>query len=196
MTQRAIFLDKDGTLVENIAHNADPARIRLMPGVAEGLRALSRMPYRLFIVTNQPGLALGLITDAQFLRLSRSLEALFAGEGCTLSGVYFCPHHPAGVVRRFAATCDCRKPKPGLLRDAAAEHGLDLAGSWMIGDILNDVEAGRRAGCRTVFVDNGNETEWKWSRERRPHVTVHRFDEAVRAIMLSGAMEPAHGALV
>jgi histidinol phosphatase-like enzyme len=98
-------------------------------------------------------------------------------------GFYWCPHDPAGNVPRYATECTCRKPMPGLLLKAAQEHGIDSSRSWMIGDILNDVEAGRRAGCRTALIDNGNETEWQWSALRSPDVLAGSFLAAARAIV-------------
>src|SRR5205085_6378312 len=86
-----------------------------------------------------------------------------------LARCYHCPHHPDGTVERYARACACRKPQPGLLLRAARDHDLDLARSWLVGDILDDVEAGRRAGCRTVLLDNGHETEWVLTPERLPH---------------------------
>jgi D-glycero-D-manno-heptose 1,7-bisphosphate phosphatase len=99
-----------------------------------------------------------------------------------LDGFYYCPHSPDGVITRYAIPCTCRKPMPGMLYRAAREHGLDLAQSWMVGDILDDIEAGRRAGCRTVLIDNGNETEWKRSPLRTPHLTAPNLYTAAAMI--------------
>jgi D-glycero-D-manno-heptose 1,7-bisphosphate phosphatase len=181
----AVFIDKDGTLVRDIPFNADPRRIELSEGAAEGLRILGRAGHPLFVVTNQPGLAIGRFTEADFMKVVAALHGIFARHGCVLAGVYHCPHHPNGRVERYRSVCGCRKPLDGLLRRAAADHGIDLEKSWMIGDILNDVEAGRRAGCRTVFIDNGNETEWVKSPLRQPDITVGRFDEAALAVSLA-----------
>ena len=100
----------------------------------------------------------------------------------SLDGFYYCPHHPDGIVPRYAVACDCRKPEPGLIHPAAREHDLALGESWFIGDILDDVEAGRRAGCRTVLIDNGNETEWKRSPLRRPDLVARDLAEAAQFI--------------
>src|SRR5581483_11142184 len=108
--------------------------------------------------------------------------------GVPLAGFYYCPHHPQGQVNSYAVTCRCRKPAPGMLRRAAADLGIDLAESWMLGDILDDIEAGRRADCRTVLIDNGNETEWRRGRGRRPHYRAGDLAEAARLI-LNAAMK-------
>jgi D-glycero-D-manno-heptose 1,7-bisphosphate phosphatase len=191
----AIFIDKDGTLVENVPHNVDPRKIRLIPGVAEGLKALARTNFSLFVVTNQPGLAHGYFTVAQFETMMSSIEKTFSDNQCRLSGVYVCPHDKNGRSPRFSRICDCQKPKPGLLHRAAEDHQLDLTQSWMIGDILNDVEAGRRAGCRTILIDRGNETEWKWSPWRRPDYVAQRFDDAVDLIFWEEARKAKYASV-
>lgn len=166
---RAIFLDKDGTLVDNVPYNIDPAQVRLCKGVVEGLQLLQRQGYRLFVVTNQSGVARGLFPESALAPLFTHIRQLLARESVSIDGFYYCPHHVDGVVGEYAHACNCRKPQPGMLHHAAMEHKLDLAASWMIGDILHDVECGRRAGCRTVLIDNGNETEWHSSALRKPH---------------------------
>ncbi len=165
---RAVFLDKDGTLVEDVPYNVDPDRIRLVPGATGALRALQRAGYRLVVVSNQSGVARGLFEESALRVVERRLSDLAGAAGIAVAGFYWCPHHPGGVVSRYAVSCDCRKPAPGLLQRAARDLVLDLPASWMVGDILNDVEAGRRAGCRTVLVDNGGETEWVLSPGRVP----------------------------
>lgn len=179
-----ILLDKDGTLVVDVPFNVDPARIRPTPGALEGVRRLHEAGYRIAVVSNQSGVALGHFAESALGAVEASVRRLLAEAGVPLAGFYYCPHHPD-----VDGECDCRKPRPGLLRRAAAELGLDLARSWMIGDILNDVEAGRRAGCRTVLLDNGNETEWVLTPGRRPHLSAATLAEAAERIL--GAPPPA-----
>ncbi|MFN2643683.1 MAG: D-glycero-alpha-D-manno-heptose-1,7-bisphosphate 7-phosphatase [Burkholderiales bacterium] len=168
---RAVFVDKDGTLVENVPYNVDPARIALTPGAADGIAALARHGYRVIVVSNQPGVALGKFRES-------ALDAVLARlrEMVPLDAFYFCPHAPD-------AGCACRKPAPGLLERAALEHGVSLKDSWLVGDILDDVEAGRRAGCRTLLLDNGNETEWQLTRERLPHHIACDLSQAAALIL-------------
>ncbi len=166
--RRAVFLDKDGTLVENVPYNVDPERIRLMPGALEGVAALHASGYRLIVVSNQSGVARGYFREEALRPVEARLRELLAGAGAQLDGFYYCPHAEEGVVAPFKIACGCRKPLPGLLERAALDHGINLEASWMIGDILDDVEAGRRAGCRTILIDNGNETEWVLSPQRVP----------------------------
>ncbi len=179
---RAVFLDKDGTLIEDVPYNVDVARIRLMPGALSGLRALAAAGFELIVVSNQSGVARGLFAEDALLRVELRIFELASPAGITFAGFYWCPHHPEGTIARYAIGCNCRKPAPGLLYRAAADLGIDLGASWMVGDILNDVEAGRRAGCRTVLVDNGGETEWIVSSLRRPDYIVSNLEQAAAAI--------------
>ncbi len=178
----AIFLDKDGTLIEDVPYNVDPALIRLYPDVPEALRRFRAAGYRLIVISNQAGVARGYFEESALAGVRETLYRLLAAEGVPLDGFYYCPHHPDGVVAGYAVSCQCRKPGPGMILRAAREHGVDLAGSWMIGDILNDVEAGSRAGCRTVLVDKGNETEWVAGAGRTPDLVVGTVLEAALRI--------------
>jgi D-glycero-D-manno-heptose 1,7-bisphosphate phosphatase len=165
---KAIFLDKDGTLVDDLPYNVEPRRITLCSGAGPALRLLSRLDYRLFVVSNQDGIARGHFPENAMHGVRDRLTDLLFRESLALDGFYYCPHHPDGTVNSYAVDCDCRKPMPGMLLKAADEHGIDLASSWMVGDILHDVEAGNRAGCRTLLIDNGNETEWRLGPRRIP----------------------------
>lgn len=179
----AIFLDKDGTLVEDVPYNVDPARIRIYPEVVAALTALSTQGYKLLVVSNQPGIAHGYVDGAAVERAGTHLLRMLKDEDVHIDGFYYCPHHPEGAVDSYRVHCECRKPQPGLLRRAAREHRVDLFASWMIGDILNDVEAGKRAGCRTILVDRGNETEWLPGKFRQPDLTARNLDEALHYIL-------------
>jgi D,D-heptose 1,7-bisphosphate phosphatase len=165
---KAIFLDKDGTLVDDIPYNVEPRRMMLSGGAGPALRLLARHDYRFFVVTNQSGIAHGYFGEDSMRDVSDRLGDLLFREQLSLDGFYYCPHHPEGIVASYAIDCHCRKPEPGMLLQAANEHGIDLRSSWMIGDILHDVEAGNRAGCRTLLIDNGNETEWRLGPRRIP----------------------------
>ena len=165
---KAIFLDKDGTLIDDLPYNVEPRLICLASGAGPALRLLARLDYRLFVVSNQSGIAEGRFGEEAMQPVADRLADLLFRENLTLDGFYYCPHHPQGVVAQYALPCHCRKPMPGMLLRAAHEHGIDLRASWMVGDILHDVEAGNRAGCRTLLIDNGNETEWRLGPRRIP----------------------------
>lgn len=181
--QKAIFIGKDGTLIDNIPNNVDPARVTLTPGAAHGIKLLVNHGYLPVIVSNQSGVAFGYFTvDALEAVIERIQELLFI-EGTTIQDFYFCPHHPEGSVPEYAVTCACRKPSPGMLVKAALDLRIDLSQSWVIGDILNDIEAGHRAGCRTILVNNGHETEWVNAEGRQPDFTVGNMDQAAEVIL-------------
>lgn len=157
MRQRALFLDRDGTLVYPVPYPSCPEDLCLYTDLGPGLSALQACGFHLIVVTNQSGVALGYFRAVDLERMHTALAANLRTYGVELTGIYACPHHPQGVISEFATECACRKPRPGLLLQAAAEHHIDLASSWMVGDILDDVEAGKRAGCRTILVDLGTE---------------------------------------
>lgn len=157
MRERAVFLDRDGTLVHARHYPSRPEDLVLYAGIAAGLHRLQAAGFRLIVVTNQSGLARGHFSFADLDRMHAYLRAQLAQRGVVLDGIYYCPHHPEGTVQGLAQSCTCRKPRPGMLLRAAADSGIDLACSWMIGDILDDVEAGNCAGCRTILVDLGTE---------------------------------------
>jgi D-glycero-D-manno-heptose 1,7-bisphosphate phosphatase len=175
---KAIFLDKDGTLIPDIPYNVDPDRITLSDDCVEGLKLLIDDGYKLIIVSNQSGIARGYFTEDQFSVVIRRLYELLNEQDIALANFYYCPHHPEGQNPIYALTCACRKPLAGMLVKAAEEHQIDLTQSWMIGDILNDVEAGSRAGCRTVLIDNGNETEWLAGSYRIPAYQCETINQA------------------
>lgn len=190
-----IFLDKDGTLIPDIPYNVNPELIELSIGAAEGLRLLHQAGFQLIVVSNQSGIARGYFQETALVSVVQKLQELFAAVGVPMTGFYYCPHHPNGTEFEYAIACHCRKPAPGLLLEAAKVHPVDLARSWMIGDILNDVEAGRRAGCRTVLIDNGNETEWVRSPLREPHHQAKDLTEAARYIIQSSPALPSSALL-
>lgn len=161
-----LFIDKDGTLVENVPYNVDPAQLRFMPGAGAALARLQRAGLEVVIATNQSGLAHGYFTRAGFAQLQQVLLARLQDEfGVSVLDVEVCPHAPDDQGR---PACLCRKPAPGMLIRAAHRHGLDLTRSWMVGDTLDDVEAGRRAGSGGLLFDSGGETVWRRSPLREP----------------------------
>ena len=129
---------------------------------------LVREGFSIVVVTNQSGIARGRFPESAMQGIRDRIAGLFAPMGAELLGLYYCPHHPEGSVAAFAIECDCRKPGDGLIRRAAEELGIDPAESWMVGDTLDDVEAGNRAGCRTILIDNGSEGEWRLGPRRVP----------------------------
>ena len=149
---RGVFLDRDGVLIADVDHLIAPQQIRVLPRVPEALARLRAAGWRLIIATNQSVVARGWITEEQLAKIHHVLRDQLRAQGAEVDAVYYCPHHPEGRVPEYRRACACRKPNPGMLLQAAREWHLDLARSVIIGDALSDVEAGRRAGCRTVLI--------------------------------------------
>jgi D-glycero-D-manno-heptose 1,7-bisphosphate phosphatase len=152
---RAVFLDRDGTIIEEVGYLDRIERLRLFPETVDALRALQRAGLRLIIATNQSGIAQGLFTESFVRDLHRHLTAQLARGGVRLDGIYYCPHHPEAKLAEYRAACTCRKPASGLLQQAAREHDLDLAQSYMIGDRWRDLIAGQATGTAGVLVRTG-----------------------------------------
>lgn len=151
----AIFLDRDGVVIEGVHYLSSPRQVQLIPGTAEAIASLNRAGWPVVIVTNQSGVARGLFPAETVHAVHRHISELLLEHGARIDAYYFCPHHESGDVPEFRLDCECRKPKPGMLLQAAAEHGLDLANSWMIGDRESDLQAGVAAGTRTILVRTG-----------------------------------------
>ncbi|KIO77466.1 HAD family hydrolase [Pedobacter lusitanus] len=181
---KAVFLDKDGTLIPDIPYNTNPDLITLSPYAVKGLKRLMKSGYLLIVISNQPGLAFGYIRKEEIFEIEQKLNSLLNMHGIYLSGFYYCPHHPKGIIKEFSIVCDCRKPKSGLLIEAARIHNINLSDSWMIGDILDDIESGNRVGCRTLLLNNGNETIWKMNNQRTPDCIVSDINHAAEYILI------------
>jgi D-glycero-D-manno-heptose 1,7-bisphosphate phosphatase len=180
---RAIFIDKDGTLIEDVPYNVNPDLVRFTPGAIAALKMLKDKGYLLIMVSNQSGVARGYFTEDALEKLKVKLQEMLAKSGVPLDDLLFCPHHPDGTVSRYSLMCECRKPKPGMILQAAKKFNIDLTESWMVGDILHDVEAGNRAGCRTILINNGNETEWILSPNRKPTGIAASLSQAALMII-------------
>lgn len=150
----AVFVDRDNTLIRDTGYLSDAAEVSLLPGAADSIRRLRAAGFPVVVVTNQSGVARGLISEKDVDAIHRRLEALLAEQDAAVEDIYYCPYldGPEAVRAEYRVDSDLRKPKPGMLRLAAREHDIDLARSWMIGDSARDIEAGRAAGCRTVLL--------------------------------------------
>lgn len=155
-TYKAIFIDKDGTLIPDIPYNVNPDAITLMDGAAEGLLRLQKEGFKLIVITNQSGVARGIFKEEELKGVEEKLKVLLADQGVFLDAFYYCPHHPDGIIKEYSFDCDCRKPNAGMILKAASEFNIDLSRSWMIGDFLKDVEAGIKAGCQTILIGSDN----------------------------------------
>jgi D-glycero-D-manno-heptose 1,7-bisphosphate phosphatase len=152
MPAPVVFFDKDGTLVENVPYSVDSASMQLLPGTGEALKALHGSGWRLAVVSNQSGVARGLFSESALVAVEAHLREMVADFGVPLAGFYYCPHHPKGIVPEYTLDCPCRKPAPGLILSACKQLEVDPRDCWLVGDSLSDVEAGQRAGCRTILL--------------------------------------------
>jgi D,D-heptose 1,7-bisphosphate phosphatase len=157
---RAIFLDRDGVLNELVYHQEQEVidspftvrQFKLLPGVAEAIKLIRQAGYLSVVVSNQPGIAKGQMTVAMFAQIKKKMKTELGQAEASVDGEYYCLHHPEAVVDELRGNCDCRKPAPGLLLKAAQDMNIDLGQSWLVGDNLSDIKAGKSAGCRTVLI--------------------------------------------
>lgn len=152
MARAAAFLDRDGVVNRDIGYLHRWEDFEFLPGALDAMRRLHDAGYALVIVTNQSGIARGYYTEADYQALTAHLRSALAAAGCPAAGIYHCPHHPAGTVAPYAIECDCRKPRPGMLLQAARELGLDLPSSFMVGDKLSDLQAAHGAGVKHAYL--------------------------------------------
>jgi len=174
-SRRAVFLDRDGVLVDDQGFLVRAEQIRLLEGVPAALRDLKAAGMSLVMASNQAVVARGLLSEGELTALNCDiLDQIERSGGPRLDAVYYCPHHPEATLPEYRVACSCRKPRPGMLLRAAAEHGLDLEASFLVGDRISDIAAGAAAGCRTLLVTCGRH-------DAPPIVTVDPLDPACRA---------------
>jgi D-glycero-D-manno-heptose 1,7-bisphosphate phosphatase len=186
----AVFLDRDGTLIEHVHYISDPDNVRLLPEVGPALRRLQQAGFALVVVTNQSGIGRGEITVEQYEAVNSEMARLLAIEGVTLDAVYYCPEAPSGDDRTVVTHND-RKPGPGMLQKGAKDLGLDLSTSWMIGDMISDALAGINAGCRGTFlVETGKELLEAEARAIPGLVVIPHLSAAADLILETAAGSP------
>ena len=187
MKRRAVFMDRDGTISEEIGYVNHPARYRVFPYAGEAVRLLNEAGWLAVLVTNQAGVARGYFTEDMIGAVHGLLEAELARNAARLDAIYYCAHHPSVGQPPYRYDCDCRKPRPGLILRAAADFDIDLAGSWMIGDRYSDIELAHNAGVRSAFVLSGyGRGEWEYQRatwKSEPELVAEDLLEAVRTIV-------------
>lgn len=182
MPDKAIFLDRDGTLIEDLGYISNPNQVKLRDGVAEALIELRSMGYKLVVASNQSAVARGIITEKTLGDIHNRLRQLLAEKGAFLDEIYYCPYHPEGVVARYRKESDWRKPHPGMLLAAARQMDIDLSQSWMLGDSGRDLEAGRQAGCMTILIEHPAHRKRLQPQEPRPDYKAVNIKEAVNII--------------
>lgn len=183
----AVFLDRDNTIIADPGYICQPSQVRLLPGAAAALKRLAQAGYKTVLVTNQSAIARGMLSEDGLHEIHQELRHQLAAGGATLDAIYCCPYHPEGIVPKYTRASDLRKPGAGMLLQAAGEMHLDLRRSWMVGDRLQDVQAGATAGCRTILVtqqpqgdENSPATE---ATRARPDYVVADLAQAADAIL-------------
>jgi D-glycero-D-manno-heptose 1,7-bisphosphate phosphatase len=183
MGRRAIIMDRDGTVCEEVGYVNHPDRVRLLHRSASAILAANDAGFQTVVVTNQAGVARGYFSESLVDEAHDRLRELLAREGARLDGIYYCPHHPDVGAPPYRRACACRKPSPGMLERARDEMGIDLAASYMIGDSMKDIEAGYRAGSTNVLVLTGyGQGEWTYQSHTwsvRPHHVATDLRDAV-----------------
>jgi D-glycero-D-manno-heptose 1,7-bisphosphate phosphatase len=187
MKRRAVFMDRDGTISEEVGYVNHPSRYRVFPYAAEAVRILNDAGWLAILVTNQAGVARGYFTEEMIGAVHGALEEELSGAGARLDAIYYCAHHPSVGEPPYRFDCDCRKPRPGLIHRAAADFEIDLKESWMIGDRYSDIELAHNAGVRSAFVLSGyGRGEWEYQRpswKSKPEMVAENLLEAVRKIV-------------
>ena len=185
MKRPAVFIDRDGTISEEVGYVNHPSRFRVFPYSAEAIRILNNNGWLAIVITNQAGVARGYFSEELIASVHDRLKSDL--ENAKLDAIYYCAHHPSVGEPPYRFDCDCRKPKPGLIERAAKDFEIDVGASWMVGDRYSDVELARNAGLRSAFVLSGyGRGEWEYQRntwKHEPDVVCEKLLEAVKAIV-------------
>lgn len=181
----AVFLDRDGTINEEVGYLDRLDKLRLLPGAGEAVRLINRSGMKVVVITNQSGIGRGLFDEAFVDAVHAEMSRMLWEAGAAIDGFYFCPHHPTEGIARYRRSCSCRKPAPGLLLRAAAELAIDLSRSYMIGDMPKDVEAGQQAGAKGILVRTGYGTDVELGAVTPDYITADILT-AVRWILGQG----------
>jgi len=153
--RKAVFLDRDGVISEEVDHLNNVAGLRLLPGAARAIKALNEKEYHVIVVTNQAAIAKGMVTPEVVNDIHEEMKKQLSKEGAMIDGIYYCPHYPDGTVKEYAVVCDCRKPGIGMIEQAMKDFTIDPGRSFLVGDKTSDILAGRRAGLKTILVKTG-----------------------------------------
>jgi D,D-heptose 1,7-bisphosphate phosphatase len=181
---KAVFLDRDGTIIEDVGYLNSPDQIKFIPGSVEAIKLLKDAGYKVIIITNQAGVARGLISEDMLQTIDKIIHKWILHGGGHLDGIYYCPHHPEHGVYPYRQECECRKPNLGMIKKATKAHNIDLSQSYIIGDKATDVETGQRAGIKTVMVLSGLGKEEKKLLKNPPDHVAENLLAAVKWILV------------
>jgi D,D-heptose 1,7-bisphosphate phosphatase len=184
MSEKAVFLDRDDTIIDDPGYLNDPSQVKLINGAGQGLAVLRKMGYKLIIVSNQSAVARGIVTEEVLGKIHQQMKLLLSREGASVDAIYYCPYHPDGVIEEYRKVSDMRKPEPGMLLKAAKDMDIDLERSWMIGDKYDDVKAGQKAGCKTILINNPAKPKNRGSKDPVPDKQAVNIKEAVNIIRM------------
>lgn len=191
MKRPAVFIDRDGTISEEVGYVNHPSRFRVFPYSAEAIRILNENGLLAIVITNQAGVARGYFAEEVILKIHDQLKRDLQNGSAQLDGIYYCAHHPSVGEPPYRLACDCRKPKTGLIEQAARDFEIDIAASWMAGDRYSDVELARNAGLRSAFLLSGyGRGEWEYQSQNwkhQPDLVSENLLEAVRSIVNHGS---------
>ena len=183
---RAVFIDRDGTLSEEVGYINHPSRFRLFPYAADAIKHLNENGWLAVVTTNQAGVARGYFSEEMIATVHDAMTKVLENHGASLDAIYYCAHHPSVGEPPYRLECDCRKPRPGLITRAAADLAINLNESWMVGDRYSDIELARNAGVKSAFVLSGyGRGEWEHQREtwmHQPDLVAENLLEAVELI--------------
>lgn len=182
MANKAIFLDRDDTLIEDPGYINNPDQVKLIAGAAEALVELKAMGYKLVVVSNQSGVARGIVTEEALDKIHDRLKNLLAEKHVHIDKIYYCPYHIDGVVKKYRKESDWRKPNPGMLIAASNDMDIDLSKSWMMGNNESDIEAGLKANCTTILIDTPSHDKLSEPNQIKPHYKAVNMKEAVNIV--------------
>ena len=191
----AMFLDRDGVIVEEVNYLDHLSQLRLIPRAAQAIRCLNERSIPVIVVTNQAGVARGYYPESRVAQIHAALNDMLQPQQARIDRFYYCPHHPAAGQMPYRVACECRKPNPGMLLRAASDCKLDLSSCWLVGDKVSDLQAGQRAGCHNILVLTGyGATVWqRWRLDCQPdHVATDLFEAVQYALDRSDPERAAH----
>jgi len=180
---KAVFLDRDGTIVEDTGYLHEISKVKFLPRVSLAIKLLNGNGFKVIIVTNQAGVARGYFTEETVQEINSYIQDRLAEQAAAIDMIYYCPHHIEGVVEEYRQECYSRKPNPGMIEQAVRELGIDLADSFVIGDKPSDIEAGHRAGCRSILLADGDSANRAGEIKVMPDHTAPDLYEAVQWLL-------------
>jgi len=184
MSNKAVFMDRDDTLIKDPGYINDPDQVQLLAGTSEALIELKQMGYKRVIVTNQSAVARGIVSEQVLKQIHKRLQKLLVHEGAGIEKIYYCPYHPDGVIEKYRKESDNRKPNPGMILAAAREMDIDLNRSWVIGNSYRDIVAGQRAGCKTILINSSIDQTYRKPTDPVPDKQAVNMKEAVNIIKM------------